>query len=562
MEKKLVMAASIGNCVHVAGAVHFLNLAEDEGYDTLFLGPAVPIPELITQIKLHRPYMVSLGYRLTPENVVPLIRQLKELSRSLPVQPRWVFGGTRPVAELVKQENFFEKIFDGSDDLDDTISFLRNEHTGGEDVIPPDDLIPRIKAKAPYPLLRHHFGLPSFADTEAGIRQIAQSRVLDVISLGPDQNTQQFFFHPENRDPKMDGAGGVPIHTEAEFRRLKAASQTGNYPLMRCYSGTADVLDFAPLLWDTLRNAWCAVPLSWYNELDGRGTRPVEASMTEAQALIRWHAQRKIPVEINEPHHWALRDAHDTIAVVMAYISAYNAKKCGVSDYVSQYMFNVPHSLSFSMDLAKALAQEALVSSLDGDGFTAYREVRAGLPFLSSDLDVAKGQLAASTYLSMALKPHIIHVVGYSEAEHAATPEVVIESCRIVRGVIRSILFGGVDYAQDRRVQERKEELIAEAIYLIEFIRQRYAGSSEDPLADPAILSDCIMRGILDAPHIVKNQKFRGILKTRMQDGKCVAYDPQRQCAITEKERMELLARSGNLDPDLFSGLDSTKKIS
>ena len=53
MKQKLFMAASIGNCVHVAGAVHFLNLAADEGYDTLFLGPAVPIDMLIQQIRSH-----------------------------------------------------------------------------------------------------------------------------------------------------------------------------------------------------------------------------------------------------------------------------------------------------------------------------------------------------------------------------------------------------------------------------------------------------------------------------------------------------------------------------
>ena len=83
------------------------------------------------------------------------------------------------------------------------------------------------------------------------------------------------------------------------------------------------------------------------------------------------------------------------------------------------------------MDLAKALAMRELVESLADDSFRPLRQVRAGLPFLSGDLDVAKGQLAASTFSSMALGPHIIHVVGYSEAEHAAGPAVVIESCKI-----------------------------------------------------------------------------------------------------------------------------------
>lgn len=140
----------------------------------------------------------------------------------------------------------------------------------------------------------------------------------------------------------------------------------------------------------------------------------------------------------------------------MSFLSAYNAKKYGAKDYIAQYMFNIPSSLSFSMDLAKVVAQIELSESLAEPGFRVYRQVRAGLPFLSGDPDVAKGQLAASTSLAMNVSPHIIHVVGYSEAEHAATPEVVVESCRIVRGVVRSVLYGNADATADPRVQERK----------------------------------------------------------------------------------------------------------
>ena len=55
MKKGLVMAGSLGNCVHVAGAVHFLNLAKDEGYDTLFLGPANSIDSIISRVAECRP---------------------------------------------------------------------------------------------------------------------------------------------------------------------------------------------------------------------------------------------------------------------------------------------------------------------------------------------------------------------------------------------------------------------------------------------------------------------------------------------------------------------------
>jgi len=549
MLKGKIIGASLGNCVHVAGAVHFLNIAEDEGYEALFLGPAVSVATVLESVEENKPAIVALGYRLTPENGVVIVRELIEKSASLTHKPVWVFGGTAPVAEKIRELGFFDVIFDGTDDIDDSIIFLRTgqlpEKSSAE--LFAADLVGRLAQKNPYPLLRHHFGLPSYDDTLKGIEAIAQSRVLDVISLGIDQNTQQYFFRPDERIAEMDGAGGVPVYDAEGFRHLKAASLCGNYPLMRCYSGTADVQRLAEMLNETISNAWCAVPLCWYNELDGRGDRPVQESIKEAQELIAFHGKTGpygplgLPVELNEPHHWGLRDAHDTISVAASYISAYNARKFGVRDYISQYMFNIPNSLSFSMDLAKVLAQIELTESLSSGDFRIYRQTRAGLPFLSGDEAVAKGQLAASTALQMNVKPHIIHVVGYSEALHAATPEVIIESCKIVRGVVRSTLTGNAEALNDKRIRERRDELISEANYLLSFIKEEYSDVSDDPLADASVLSDCIKRGILDAPHIVKKGEFRGTLQTRVKDGKCLAWDLMNERIMDEKTRLEQL---------------------
>ncbi|MFO7612493.1 MAG: cobalamin B12-binding domain-containing protein [Clostridia bacterium] len=540
MARGLIIGGSIGNCVHVAGAVHFLNLAENEGYKTLFLGPANSIDTIIKAAKEHNPMMIALGYRLTPANVLPLIKELKEKSKSLSVQPTWVFGGTRPVSEEVKKMKFFGVVFDSTEDIDDCISFLRTGvfSKDGKAEIHSQNLTERILQKKPYPLLRHHFGLPSYEETLEGISEIAKSRVLDVVSLGIDQNTQQFFFSPGQRNPEMDGAGGVPVHSKEEFASLKKAAQYGNNPLMRCYSGTADVIRMAEMLHDSIDNAWCAVPLCWYNELDGRGKRKIQTAMEDSQRLIRWHGERNIPVEVNEPHHWGLRDAHDAISVSMSFISAYNAKKYGAKDYISQYMFNIPNSLSFSMDLAKVLAQIEITESLADGEFRIFREVRAGLPFLSGDPDVAKGQLAATTSLAMNVFPHIIHVVGFSEAEHAATPDVVIESCKIVRGVVRSVLHGNTNASADPVVQQRKSELLSEAKVLLSFIREQYSNRSKDPWSDASVITDCIKRGILDAPHIVKNKEFKGNLSTRIYDGKCLAYDNATGKYLSEHERL------------------------
>ncbi|MDD2261345.1 MAG: cobalamin-dependent protein [Clostridia bacterium] len=540
MKKGKIIGASVGNCVHVAGVIHFLSLAQDEGYDTIFLGPAVKIDVLFASIRNNSPEYVAIGYRLTAENFEKLLPEIINLNKKLKKKPLWVFGGTPPVAEIAEKSGFFDVVFDGTEDIDDCISFLRtgiySKDTNIEHYA--QDIVSRIEQKKPYPLLRHHFGLPSYEETKKGIETIAKAKVLDIISLGIDQNTQQYFFRPEMRNKDMDGAGGVPVRTKEQFEDLKKASRFGNFPLMRCYSGTDDVINFADTLHQSISNAWCAVPLCWYNEIDGRGTRKLHVSMDDAQRLMRWHGERGIPVELNEPHHWGLRDAHDVVSVAMSYISAYNAKKNSVKDYISQYMFNIPNSLTFSMDLAKVLAQVEMTESLKTNEFRVYRQVRAGLPFLSSDIDIAKGQLAASTQLSMAIEPHIIHVVGYSEGLKAASADVVIESCKIVRGVVRSVLYGNADAKQDLKVQSRKRELIIEAEYLIKFIEKLYEDKSEDPLADAAVLTDCIKKGILDAPHILKNDKYTGTLNTRVYEGKCLAYDPKERCFLNEKQRL------------------------
>lgn len=547
-EKRRIIGASIGNCVHVAGVYHFLQLAEREGYEPHFLGPAIPIEGLFEAIREIEPDMVGIGYRLTPDNVVPLLDEVKRRAEDLDKQPIWVFGGTKPVADIAKGYGIFSFVSDGYDDVVDSIRFLRGEKVEQSPEGYGKTLVERVRKSKPYPILRHHFGLPSLDDTVEGIARISDAKALDVISLGPDQNAQQFFFRQSDMNPALDGAGGVPVRSEGDFERLKRASLCGNYPLMRCYSGTEDVFRYADLLVRSIDNAWAAIPLSWYNELDGRGSRTLETSVAEARRLIRWHAERGVPVEINEPHHWGLRDAHDVIPVVMAYISAYNAKKLGVGTYISQYMFNNPSNLSFSMDLAKMLAMREMVESLADEDFSILRETRTGLPLLNADLSVAKGQLAASTFMQMCLKPDIVHVVGYCEADHAAGPDEVIESCRMVRGVIRHTYDQSFSIEKDPAIGARKDKLVEEAKVLIGTIENVYS-SFDDPLTEPYVLSDMIKKGIVDAVHIVKNGKFKGSLRTAIVGGACVAIDPATKQPIDEATRLASLGIDACLIP-------------
>src|SRR3989304_7567696 len=405
--------------------------------------------------------------------------------------------------------------------------------------IPPQNILERIKYNKPFPVIRHHFGRPTLDETVKGIKKISLSGVLDVISIGPDQNTQEFFFHQDKMDHRQDGAGGVPLRSEKDFKDLYLASRTGNYPLMRCYSGTNDILRMAKVLLENINNAWCAVPLCWYNELDNRSERKLEKSIAENQTVMKWHAERNIPVEVNEAHHWSLRYSPDSIAVAAAYIAAYNAKMMGVKVYISQYMFNTPPETSFTMDLAKMLAKMELVESLHDNNFITISQTRAGLYSYPADFSKSKGQLASSTLLQMQLNPDIVHVVAYCEADHAAKPEDIIESVKITRKVIENYLYGCPDMKSDKRVKDRKAELIADAKLIIDRIKALDRDKKyEDPLTSPAVISKAIRIGILDAPPLCGVKAAKGTIRTMILDGKNITVDEEGE-PITEKDRLD-----------------------
>ncbi|MFZ5815592.1 MAG: methionine synthase [Bacillota bacterium] len=539
MSKRRILGAAIGDDVHVGGVVRFLHLAEQLGYEVRSLGPAVPVERLLDEVAAFDPEIVAVGYRLTPESGREVLSHLADAARARgEAGRRWVLGATDPVAEHGRALHFFEAVFGGSAEWQELVDFLRGIKSVAEGGVPPQHLVDRILWKRPFPLLRHHFGQPSVAATVEGIRQIAEAGVLDVVSLGTDQNAQEHFFRPEEMDPREHGAGGVPVRTPEDLRALYAASRTGNYPIMRCYSGTRDQLKWAEMLHETINNAWAAVPLFWYSLLDGRSERPLVESIPEVQQVFRWHAERGVPVESNESHHWSLRDAPDTIAVAAAYIAAYNAKRAGVQDYVQQLMWNNPPLISPAMDLAKMLAKLELVEELAGEGFRVWRECRAGLTSMPAGFDRAKGHLAASTFLQMAVKPDIVHIVGHSEYHHAATAADIIEGCNVVRGAIQLALQGLPDMAQDPAVQARKAELVREARLLLEAIASLAPAGVEDPLTHAPTLAKAVHAGLLDAPHLLGNKEGRGAVAVRFDDGACRAFDRESGKVLSEAERI------------------------
>jgi methylmalonyl-CoA mutase cobalamin-binding subunit len=541
---KTVIAAAVGECVHVAGISNFLRYAEQIGWRTIFLGPAVPIHEVIAVAKRENADMVGISYRLTPENGEQLLARFAEEADELrSAGVRFLFGGTPPVVERVRKLEFFEACFDGTQPAAELIRHLDPTAESGPQIAhPPQTATDRILHKRPFPLIRHHFGLPDLEATIDGIARIAEAEVLDVISLGIDQDAQENFFHPERQDKLRHGAGGVPVRTADDYRTLYQASRRGNYPLLRTYSGTDDFIQLAEMYVETINIAWAAVPLYWFNQMDGRGPWDLAGSIREHQQLMAWYGQRGIPVEANEAHHWGMRDAPDVVFVVSAYLAAYNARAAGVKDHIVQMMFNSPPVTSAAMDLAKMRAVMELVSRLVSPDFRVWKQTRTGLLSYPVDQDKARAHLSATVFTQMALRPDIIHVVGYPEADHAVTAKEVIESSAMAQHVIESTLMGQLDLTGADHIQQRTAELVEEAEILIGAIQALGDSSEEDPLVDPEVLAQAVEAGLMDAPQLGHNQYGKGEIATKPdQRGAVIAVDQSTGKPIPERDRAQQL---------------------
>ena len=536
---KTVVAGALGECVHVAGVTNFLRLAEAAGWRTVFVGPAVSIHDMISAAQREGADLVGVSYRLTPETGERLIGEFAEAASELREQGiRFAFGGTPPIVERVRRIGFFERAFDGSEPPEVVLAYLKGQQAAiARESDFPQSTIERIHWKSPFPILRHHFGLPTMETTLAGIEKIADAQVLDVISLGIDQEAQENFYHPERQDPRRKGAGGVPVRSEADYRALYQASRRGNFPLLRTYSGTDDFIRLAEMYVETINNAWCAIPLFWFNQMDGRGPWDLEGSIREHQRVMKWYGEHNIPVELNEPHHWGMRDAPDVVFVVSAYLSAYNARAFGVKDYIAQLMFNSPPGLSDAMDLAKMLAAMDMVTPLEREDFRIWKQTRVGLLSHPLDPDAARGHLAAATYLQMALKPHIIHIVGHTEAHHAATAEDVIEASKIARRAIENAVRGAPDMTADRAITRRRKELVKESQLLLNAISSLAGSEAGDPLTDVGTLTRAVTSGLLDAPQLRNNKFGRGQIRTSILDGANVTVNTHGK-PVKEQERI------------------------
>ncbi len=544
---KHILCATLGSCVHVAGIFNFMQISQEQGYKTTFLRPPNTIENIIKEIKRTDPDIVALSYRLTPKVAVEIVSKLIEKITPKMREKEWIFGGTSPVCKSIEPMGLFNHFFTGQSSEIDVIEYLRNSRfPSKEEKVYATNLLDRLKAYSPYPLIRAHFGVPSVEETFKGIKTIALAKVIDILSIGPDQNFQEHFFCPEEMKVVEQGAGGVAIRSKEDLINFHKASRHGNFPLLRCYSGTRNLIQMAELLKNTINNVWGATPLFWYSELDSRSSRTLQSAIKENQENMIWHARQNLPFESNESHHWSLRSAPDVIAVTAAFLGAYNAKKAGIQHYISQMMFDTPLGISPRFDLAKMMAKTELIEGLHGKNFKTYRQVRSGLLSFPEDLDLSKGQLASSIQIAMFMRPHIVHVVSYCEADHAATPEDIIESAKITRKIVLNSIRGLPSVHLDTKLVEYKSSLISEAYIILQAVRNISEQSIKDPLCHPQTLANAVKIGIFDAPHLKGLDAACGEIHSSIIDGKCITIDPHTELILSEFDRLNgILEKNG-----------------
>lgn len=516
--KRRVLAGSIGDCVHSLGVETFAEWMEDKGigYVAVKLGPAVQIDDLINKIRESRPEVVGVSFRLGDLHLDKMIKEFMEKANQHGLNTkdsgiRYTFGGLRPAANLVRAmtgqpvlpdkfssegernydleaiaaeysrkpeyRNFFELIVDDFVTMEELEEFADKKISmAAEKIQWSDEMIPRIKQVRELegrPIIRAHIGIASesLEPTLEDIRKVCEAEAIEIVSLAPDQPCQAFLakFIRGEEDPNkyLRGQGGAPIRTKEDLKALKEATKCGNFPMTRIYSGTDELKELAKYFEEAFNMPFPAVPIFFYNQLDGRGPLPVREGIDEHFDVMRWWASINKPLEINDPHQWQLRNCSDEMYALDHVIAGVVALKCGIKNYVMQLMFDLPPEIAPLCDLAKMKAAYELIEPLTAAfDFKIIRETRGGLSSFPPNLDMAKGHLALTTYWQMFMEPEIVHVVSYPEAHHEAKAEDIIESVDIVKQVFKDFYKGAQpDIWKDPLVLERKEELKKGVMY-------------------------------------------------------------------------------------------------
>jgi len=642
-KRRRVLNCSLDPCVHTLGVERFAEWLESKGigYIAIKLGPAIAIDELIDKIRESKAEVVTFSYRLGDLHVDEIIEELIEKVYKYGLEPeksgiRYCFGGLRPAANLVramtgvpilkdkfsppedrhfnlekitqkyknkeKFQGFFELVVDDYVTMEELEYFAQKKAIIAKEKIKwSDDLLERIVQVRQFenrPIIRAHIGAAAdtIEPTVEGTRKLSESGALEIVSLAPDQASQAFLakFVRGEEDPKKyrNGEGGAPIRSKEDLRKLKEATQCGNYPMIRIYSGTDELVEMAKIFEETLHMPFPAVPIFFYNRLDGRGPLSILDGINEHFNTMRWWASINKPLEINDPHQWQLRRCSDDMYVTDHILCGIIALKMGIKDYVMQLMFDLPPEINPRYDLAKMKAAYELIKPLtELFDFNIIKETRGGLSSFPPNLDKAKSHLTMTTYWQMFMEPDIVHVVSYCEAHHDAKPEDIIASCDITkqtieeydrtpipeiwqipdviarkeelkRGAMYNIfhlaLMGGYEgkinlenffeYAVSPEEARQREKAVDQKknyqTMLLEFIEGKNYPSGQCDMISADNLDLALQVGLFQAPQVTvidKRYELSGMCKTKIENGACRIDEFCRQKVKDEIERVKLV---------------------
>lgn len=606
MKNNIFVATTLANDPHTEGLHNAGKIASLGGVQNVILPPSLDYKAFYDAIDKYRPHFIGLSYRQN-ENVAveelfkvvnyfattglvketddvkiqfaglpKTIQILKDKIHELPLKVYLCEASPIVLDRITETVDYFEitqnreeiirSIYDelvpkGIEIFDQLADeAVRNDDYKNEPPLPIpspkacNDYITRIK-ESEMPVLRSHFGIPdkTIIPTVEGIKELAEARVLDEISLGSSDLSQRYFGHPEMFEI-LKNDGGVPYKDYSDLVALYQASRYGNFPGVKPYCHVTDLVNFVDqcLSAGMLKGVHQAVPLYWFNELDGRGPAVVRESIKEHFAAVKKLASCGIPVEMNDPNQWSSRLAHDTVIVTSYALISAVMTMCGVDNMVLQMQFNKPKETGDYADLAKMSAGLEMASKISlgrKNPASIFRETRTGIESLSADMNLAKWQLARSTFLQMCMNPHIIHIVSYCEANYAARPADIIDSSKLIRRAVRIFRANQEDIMKEVNspiVKERKEYLINECSYLLNEIAKlnpKYQSCTLETIAqyvgDENVIASSIEKKYMSAPGIV-NEKYKGDFLTKpMKYGMINLvenYNSPR--IISEKERL------------------------
>lgn len=610
MSNRIFVATTLANDPHTEGLHNASKIAGMGGVESVILPPSLDLRPFYEAVDKYRPHFIGLSYRQNEEVAVrelfkvvnyfastglvketddvkilfaglpKTIKILEDKVNELPLKVYLVKASPNVLERVTETVDFFEITHDREAIIRSVYEELvpkgieifnqladeavRNDDYKNEPPLP----IPSVKACNDYitriresdiPVLRSHFGIPdkTIKPTVEGIKQLAEARVLDEVSLGSSDLSQRYFGHPEMFE-QLKNDGGVPYKDFADLVALYQASRYGNFPGVKPYCHVSDLVGFVHQCLDAgmLKGVHQAVPLYWFNELDGRGPATVRPNIKEHFACVRELAKYGIPVEMNDPNQWSSRWAHDTIIVTSYALVSAVMTMCGVENMVLQMQFNKPKETGDYADLAKMSAGMEMARRISlgrRNPAPIFRETRTGIESLSADMNLAKWQLARSTFLQMCMDPHIIHIVSYCEANYAARPADIIDSSRLIRRAVKIFRQHKDDIMKEVNVPivtERRDYLIKESTWLVNEIAKLNPKYQPCPLeaiaqyvGDEDVIATSIEKKYMSAPGII-NAKYRGDFITKpLKYGMInVVDDYNNPKIITEQERIKKYA--------------------